>query len=94
MAFRRHLIELLSREPKSVSSLARELGAKRGDIEDDLRHAIRSARTQGHAVEIIPARCKNCGFVFGDDKLVKPGRCPMCKGTRLFEAMVRIGSEA
>jgi len=88
--FRRQLIELLSREPRSVSSLAREMGLRRGDVEDDLRHAIRSARAQGHAVDVIPARCKQCGFVFGEDKLSKPSRCPACKATRLFEPLVLI----
>ena len=90
--FRRHLIDLLSHEPRSISSLARELGASRSDLEDDLRHAIRSARAQGHFVRVIPARCKSCDFVFGEDKLSKPSRCPACKGSRLFEPMLRIDS--
>lgn len=72
-----------------MSSLARELDMTRGDIEDDLRHALRSARAAGHAIEILPARCKTCGFVFGDDRLTKPSKCPACKGTRLFEPMIR-----
>lgn len=88
--FRRQLIDLLTREPRSVSSLAREMGTTRGDVEEDLRHAIRSARSQGHDVQVIPARCKSCGFVFGEEKLTKPSRCPACKGSRLFEPMVRI----
>jgi predicted Zn-ribbon and HTH transcriptional regulator len=91
MTARKHLIELLSFEPRSVSSLAREMGMSRGDMEDDLRHAIRSARAQGHEVQVIPARCKACDFVFGEDKLSKPSRCPACKGTRLFEPMIRVG---
>jgi predicted Zn-ribbon and HTH transcriptional regulator len=89
VAFRRQLIELLSREPRSVSSLARELGLTRGDVEDDLRHALRSAQAAGYGIEILPARCKSCDFVFGNDKLRKPSRCPACKGTRLFEPMIR-----
>jgi transcriptional regulator len=89
--FRKHLIDLLSHDPRSISSLARELGASRSDLEDDLRHAIRSARAQGHIVRVIPARCKSCDFVFDDDKLSKPSRCPACKGTRLFEPMLQIG---
>ena len=90
MAFRRQLIELLSDDYRSASSLARELGMTRGDVEDDLRHALRSVRAAGHDIEIVPARCKSCGFVFGEDKLLKPGRCPACKGSRLFEPMMRI----
>jgi four helix bundle protein len=90
VAFRRHLLDLLTEEPRSVSSLARELGMKRGDVEEDLQHALRSARAAGHHIEVIPARCKTCDFVFSVDKLAKPGRCPGCKGTRLFEPMIRV----
>jgi predicted Zn-ribbon and HTH transcriptional regulator len=94
MAFRRQLIDLLSHDFRSVSSLARELGVTRGDVEDDVRHALRSARAAGHDIEVVPARCKSCNFVFGEDKLVKPGRCPACKGSRLFEPMIRIRRSA
>jgi predicted Zn-ribbon and HTH transcriptional regulator len=90
VVFRRQLIELLSREPRSASSIAREMGLRRGEIEEDLRHALRSAGAAGHRIDIIPARCKDCGFTFGADRLVKPGRCPACKGSRLFEALIRI----
>jgi len=90
VAFRRQLIDLLSLEFRSASSLARELGMTRGDIEEDLRHALRSARAAGHDIEIVPARCKSCNFVFSEDKLSKPGRCPACKGSRLFEPMIRL----
>lgn len=91
--FRRALIDVLSHEPRSVSSIARELGLRRGDVEDDLRHALRSARAAGHDVEIIPARCKSCDFVFSVEKLVKPGRCPACKGTRIYEPLIGISKE-
>jgi transcriptional regulator len=87
---RKELIQLLSAQPRSVSSLARELGLTRGDIEDDLRHAIRSARAAGHRVAILPARCRTCGFTFGEERLSKPGKCPACRGTRLYEAQIRV----
>ena len=88
--FRKNLIELLSNEPRSASSIAREMGLRRGDVEADLRHALRSAAAAGHTIEIIPARCKDCGFTFGEDRLVKPGRCPSCRGSRLFEPLIRV----
>jgi predicted Zn-ribbon and HTH transcriptional regulator len=90
MTRRKDLITLLSEEPRSVSSLARDLGLGRGDVEEDLRHALRSARAAGHAVVVVPARCKTCGFTFDEGKLVKPGKCPTCRGTRLFEPQIRI----
>ena len=81
---------MLSAEPRSVSSLARELGLARGDVEDDLRHMIRSARAAGHRIVIEPARCRACGFTFGDEKLSKPSRCPECKQSRILEAQISI----
>jgi predicted Zn-ribbon and HTH transcriptional regulator len=90
MTLRKQFIELLSQEPRSISSIAREMGLHRRDAEDDLRHALRSAVAAGHKVEVIPARCKSCGFVFDDGRLTKPGRCPSCKGSRLFEPLIQL----
>jgi len=90
MAFRKQLMEILSAEPRSASSLARELGLSRRDVEDDLRHMIRSARAAGHRVIVEPARCRACGYVFGEEKLSKPGKCPACRSTWLFEPQVRV----
>jgi predicted Zn-ribbon and HTH transcriptional regulator len=88
MTRRRQLIELLSHEPRSISSIALEMGLHRGDVEDDLRHALRSAVAVGYRIKVIPARCKTCGFAFGEERLTKPGRCPSCKGSRLFEPQI------
>ena len=90
MAFRKQLMEYLSDTPRSASWLARELGITRGDVEEDLRHLLRSARAAGHDIEIVPARCKACDFVFDEERLQKPSRCPACKATRLYEPMIRI----
>jgi predicted Zn-ribbon and HTH transcriptional regulator len=92
VTFRKALIDILTAQPRSVSSIARELGLKRGEVEDDLRHAIRSARAAGMRVLIEPARCRACGFVFGEEKLSKPSKCPQCRGTRLFEAQILVES--
>jgi len=90
VAFRRDLLNVLTGTPRSVSSIARELGLKRRDVEDDLRHAIRTAKAAGHRVIVEPARCRACGFIFGEEKLAKPGKCPACRGTWLYEPQIRI----
>jgi len=94
MTIRKNLLALLSAQPRSVSSLARELGFTRGDVEEDLRHALRSARAAGHRVMVIPARCRACDFTFDESKLSKPGKCPACRGTRLFEPQIFIEADA
>jgi predicted Zn-ribbon and HTH transcriptional regulator len=90
VVFRRDLIALLTAQPRSVSSLARELGLRRDDIEDDLQHLLRSARAAGHEIVVVPARCRVCGFTFGEDRLSKPSRCPSCRSSRLFEAQISL----
>jgi predicted Zn-ribbon and HTH transcriptional regulator len=90
MTVRRDLVRMLSTQPRSVSSIAHELGLHRRDVEDHLRHAIRTAAAAGHRIVIEPARCKQCGFVFGSERLARPGKCPDCQGTRLYEAQIRI----
>jgi len=88
--FRKDLLKALTGTPRSVSSIARELGLKRADVEDDLRHLIRSARAAGHRVVVQPARCRACGFTFAEDKLSKPGKCPTCRGTWVYEPQVSV----
>ena len=90
MTFRKELLTFLTDQPRSVSALARELGLKRGDVEDDLRHALRSARAAGHEIVVVPARCRSCGFTFDEAKLSKPGKCPACRGTRVYEPQISI----
>jgi hypothetical protein len=90
---RKDLLTLLSAQPRSVSSLARDLGLRKGDITDDLQHALRSARAAGHQVIVIPARCRSCGFIFDEQKLSKPSKCPQCRGARLYEAQISIETQ-
>lgn len=89
MSNRREIIDLLA-TPRTASSLARELGLKRGEIDDELAHAIRSARAAGHAVVVEPARCRKCGYLFDERKLTKPGKCPECRGTWVYEPLISI----
>jgi transcriptional regulator len=85
---RRELLARLAGQPRSVSSLARELGLKRADVEEDLRHALRSAEAEGWRVDVLPAKCRACGFTFDQGRLSRPGKCPACRSTRLFEPQI------
>ena len=90
MTVRKDLIALLSHQTQSVSAIARDLGLKRGDVEEALRHAIRSAEAAGYRIRVVPARCRVCGFTFDERKLSKPSRCPACRSTRLFEPQISL----
>jgi len=77
--------------PSSLAvRLARELRLPRADVEDALRHMLRSARAAGHRIVVVPARCRSCGFTFDEDKLTKPGKCPSCRESRIFEPQISL----
>lgn len=78
------------KEPRTISSVAHELHLTREDVEAHVTHLVRTAKTGGHQVVVEPARCRSCGFRFGTDKLTKPGKCPECDGTRLYEPLIQI----
>jgi transcriptional regulator len=87
---RKHLLDALGPTPRSLSDLAAQLGASRKDVEDALPHIVRSARAAGRRLVIVPARCRSCDFTFDDSKLSKPGRCPRCRGTWVYEPLLGV----
>lgn len=62
-------------------------------MEEDLRHMIRSALAAGYEVVVEPAKCKSCGFVFDEDKLTRPGKCPACRESRIVEPLIRVDTK-
>ena len=90
MTLRKQLLDVLAHEPRSVSSLARELGLPRADVEDALQHMIKSARAAGHQLVVVPARCRSCGFTFGEERLTRPSKCPKCRNSRIFEPQIGV----
>lgn len=88
--FRKELLELLRAAPRSVEDIALALELEPRDVEDDLRHLLKSARHTGYRVTITPARCRHCGFRFHADKLHKPGKCPRCRQTWISPPLIQI----
>jgi predicted Zn-ribbon and HTH transcriptional regulator len=89
MTVRQQIADML-RQPRTSSSIAHELKLTRDEVEDHLKHLLRSARAGDQHVRIEPARCRSCGYTFSNDKISKPGKCPECKGTRLYEPLIQI----
>ena len=78
------------KQPRTISSIAHELKLTREDVEDHVKHLLKTARAEGHAISVEPARCRSCGYLFDESKLTKPRECPKCKGTRLYEPLIQI----
>jgi predicted Zn-ribbon and HTH transcriptional regulator len=87
------LRELLRQGPATARELSERAHLSEKEVRQHLQHLIRSAGARSEIVTVEPARCEGCGFVFeGRDRLGKPGRCPVCRGSRIHPP--RFGYEA
>ena len=78
------LRELMKQGPATARELSERAHLSEKEVRQHLQHLIRSAKTRGEQVTIEPARCEGCSFVFeGRDRVGKPGRCPVCRGSRI-----------
>jgi predicted Zn-ribbon and HTH transcriptional regulator len=90
---RQEIIELLKIRPVTPLEISGLLGVSEREVSEHLHHAIASA-SRKYRVEITPAVCKACGFIFKDRKKTKrPSRCPMCKEERIEDASYFINTE-
>lgn len=81
---RARLRALLRDGPATARELSERAGLAEKDVLHHLAHLERSARARGEVLEVAPARCLGCGFVFGErQRLAKPGSCPECRRTRI-----------
>ena len=88
--FRKQLVSLLLDNPMTVMEIARQLDERPKDVEEDLKHLIRSLKTTVYRGEVLPAHCRKCGFSFKKEKVRRPGKCPMCHGTWITEPRLAV----
>lgn len=84
---RARLREALSDAPLSARELSQRVGLSDKEVLDHLAHVARTLATEGRALDILPARCKSCGYHFEADLArARPSRCPECKAERIEAA--------
>src|SRR5687768_13882591 len=75
---------LLLGQPMTARELSQMAGLSEDAVYQHLPHLVKSAKSEGATLEIEPAECLKCGFVFEDRKrFTRPGKCPECKETRI-----------
>ena len=88
--FRKELISLLHKNPMRLEEIARYMDLPQKDVEDDLKHLVKSLKHSEYELDITPAKCRKCGFTFSKEKLHKPGKCPKCHGTWIMPPVLTI----
>jgi predicted Zn-ribbon and HTH transcriptional regulator len=88
---RQQMITLLSGEQHSAQGLSTALRIREKEVYDHLSHIRRSLASQKRKLDVKPAQCLECRYVFDDrSRLTKPGRCPRCKGTHIEDPRYRV----
>lgn len=81
---RRYITALLEEGSYTAKELSNIIRIPERDVCDHLAHLRRTFGKGGKRLEVAPAGCANCGFVFKKrDRLTKPGKCPSCRSTRI-----------
>ncbi len=88
---RHEMVELLERREMSARDISMEMGIPEKEVIDNLEHIRVMLRKKGMGLFVTPAKCRKCGYVFRKrDRLSKPGKCPVCRGEHIEEALFSI----
>jgi predicted Zn-ribbon and HTH transcriptional regulator len=89
--FRHAVIALLSRQTLSAKDISFEASIAEKEVYGHLEHIRRSIHAIGGVLEMTPAECRTCGFVFAKrDRLTPPGKCPVCRSESINEPLFTI----
>ena len=91
---RHAIIKLLSEETVSALDISREVRVAEREIYGHLEHIRRTLSTAGLHLRVVPAECRECGFVFHKrTRLTKPGKCPACRSSYISEPFFSIAED-
>ncbi|RNC71762.1 MAG: transcriptional regulator [Desulfuromonadales bacterium] len=88
---RHAVIDLLREQTLSAKELSAEVHIPEKEVYGHLEHIRLSIHAVGAILEITPAECRRCGFVFTKrDRLTPPGKCPVCRHEAILEPQFTI----
>jgi predicted Zn-ribbon and HTH transcriptional regulator len=88
---RRSILALLENGPVTALELSAATRRSEKEVLGHLEHLRRSLRQGNRRLEVTPAECRGCGFVFRKrDRVKSPGRCPLCKGESISDPAFRV----
>jgi predicted Zn-ribbon and HTH transcriptional regulator len=88
---RRAISELLLDQPLSAREISGQAHIMEKDVYGHLEHIRLSLHAGSSHLEVTPAECRSCGFIFAKrERLAAPGRCPICRAETIFEPLFAI----
>ena len=91
---RRAISELIIDQPLCAREISVQAHIAEKDVCSHLEHIRHSLHAAGGHLEVTPAECRSCGFVFTKrDRLATPGKCPICRCESISEPFFTIRKE-
>jgi predicted Zn-ribbon and HTH transcriptional regulator len=88
---RQAIRRLLAAGPHTAHDLSALVHLPEREIAPHVEHLARSLRRGDERLEVEPARCRDCGYVFRDrHRLARPSACPSCRSEYLTAPVFRI----
>ncbi len=82
-------------ETLSVRDLSQAAHIPEHEVPGHLEHLRRSLHREERRLEVTPAACRSCGFVFRKrERLSRPGSCPLCQSTNIDEPLFALSLPA
>src|SRR5574340_1477586 len=91
---RREMITLLEEgQFLTAKDISADVRIPEKEVYDHLEHIQKSLVNTGRHLNIKPAECLKCGFIFSKrDRLKTPGKCPVCHEEHIPEPLFSITS--
>lgn len=89
---RREIITLLEESQfLTAKDISAEVRIPEKEVYEHLEHIQKTLSKTGQHLNIKPAECLKCGFIFSKrDRLKTPGRCPVCHEEHIQEPFFSI----
>ena len=88
---RRAIMTELEEGPLSARDLSGRVGIPEKEVAGHLEHIRASLHRSGRHLEVQPAECVKCGFVFEKrGRLTRPGKCPVCRSESIHAPLFSI----
>ena len=91
---RQQIMDLLQRHPMTAKDISMAIGIGEKQVFPHLEHIQQSLRQQNRSLQVTPAVCKHCGFVFKKrERFKKPGKCPVCRNEAIEDPVFYLSTE-
>lgn len=88
---RQQILLHLREGPCTARDLSQLVGIREKDVVPHLEHIQKSLKSSGEHLQLEPASCQACGYIFKTRKrLDRPGSCPRCRATRIDPPVYRV----